>query len=286
VKTLADYTITRHYPEASQAANPYLELFRGILQRQAKLMAQWLAVGFIHGVMNTDNMALSGESIDFGPCAFLDTYNPKQVFSSIDHNGRYAFGNQPNIAQWNLARLSECLMPLMEPDETQAVEFATMELQAFIFMFKREYLLAIGQKIGFANAQDDDAPLCQGLLTRMHSQQEDYTHFFRNLPQMLSAPKPPEQYGEWAQNWHDRQARSGEKLETTYARMMAANPVYIPRNAIVEEVLQAASTQNDLAPLEKLLEALQHPYTERPGLERYAAIPQTPKIPHKTYCGT
>jgi uncharacterized protein YdiU (UPF0061 family) len=289
LRVLTDYAIARHDPAAADAANPALALLEGVALRQADLVAQWMLVGFIHGVMNTDNCAISGETIDYGPCAFMDAYNPETVFSSIDHQGRYAYGNQPGIAHWNLARLAECLLPLIDADEAAAVEQAQGALAAFAPRFGAGWRDGLLRKIGLTAARDGDDELLQDMLVRLAANQVDFTLFFRRLAaaaegddgvRMLFAD--PSAYDGWAVGWR---ARLAQEAPGRAAAMRAVNPAFIPRNHLVEEAL-AAAVEDDLAPFETLLTVLAHPFEDQPGRDRHALPARPEERVTATFCGT
>jgi uncharacterized protein YdiU (UPF0061 family) len=288
VDTLADYTLHRHYPELANAEHPYLAMFEAVMDRQAKLVAQWLKVGFIHGVMNTDNMALSGESIDFGPCAFMDTYDPATVFSSIDHHGRYAYGNQPAIAQWNLARLIETLLPLLDAEPEKALELGQAAIEKFPDLYQRHWLSGMRAKLGLFNEEDEDTSLIQTLLSWMHQNQRDYTNTFRKLSSDKLAEEAFFQEVDFSQfyaQWQARLKRQPQSLEEALCLMRAHNPSVIPRNHKVEEALQAAE-QGDYSVMHRLLMALEKPYEDLPGLDDYRLPPKPGGRPYQTFCGT
>ncbi len=288
VRTLADYVIARHYPEAAAAANPYRALLDGVIARQAALIPQWLMVGFIHGVMNTDNMAVSGETIDYGPCAFMDAYDPAAVFSSIDEGARYAYSNQPSIAFWNLTRLAEALLPLLAETQDAGVEVAQDALAGFGPRFEAGYLGRLRRKVGLA--EDGDVALAQDLLSRMARNRADFTLTFRRLCDAAAGPEGDAAvrvlfadgaaYDEWAVRWR-AQLRPGAA-----AAMRAVNPAVIPRNHLVEEAITAAVTRDDFGAFEALLEATARPYEERPGGDRFAAPPDRVDPTYRTFCGT
>jgi serine/tyrosine/threonine adenylyltransferase len=280
VRLLADYAISRHYPDATGTADPYLELYRRVVDAQAALVARWMLVGFVHGVMNTDNMTISGETIDYGPCAFLDAFDPATVFSSIDHTGRYAYGNQPAVAQWNLARLGETLLPLIDADVDTAVTAATDVLGGFAEAYQRHWERGMAAKLGLATPDPD---LVREVLELMRTQHVDYTAFFRALSAGTARAlfAEPEPFDAWAAR---REALlPADRIGT--AAMDRVNPLYIPRNHRVEEAL-AAAMAGDLDPFHNLLDAVSRPYAERPGLERYAEPAPAGCAPHVTYCGT
>jgi uncharacterized protein YdiU (UPF0061 family) len=285
VRKLADYAIARHYPDAAEAQNPYLEFYRRVIDVQASLVARWMLVGFVHGVMNTDNMTISGETIDYGPCAFMDAFDPATVFSSIDYGGRYAYGNQPRIAQWNLARLGETLLPLIDTNTDAAVEAATDALTSFVERYEGYWTSGMAAKLGL---DAPDRPLIQDLLALLHAQRVDFTQFFRALSAHLrgrparSLFTEPEAFDAWAARW---QALLPPEPNAVTAAMDRVNPAYIPRNHLVEEALTAAS-DGDIAPFRRLVEVGTHPFIQRPGLERYAEPAPASCGPYVTYCGT
>jgi uncharacterized protein YdiU (UPF0061 family) len=287
LRRLADYTIARHYPHAAEAENPYLTFFAQVVDAQASLIARWMLVGFIHGVMNTDNMAISGETIDYGPCAFMDAYDPATVFSSIDHAGRYAYGNQPAVAQWNLARFAETLLPLIDADSSAAIAAATGVLHSFTERYDASFKRGMRAKLGLAEPDDT---LIDDLLALLEAQTVDFTVFFRALSTSLrtDATRVQDLFGEpaafdlWAARW--RAALDGDPQAIADA-MDRVNPVYIPRNHLVEEAL-AAATAGDLSPFNRLVDVLARPFEERPGLEVFAT-PGPPSFgAYQTFCGT
>jgi uncharacterized protein YdiU (UPF0061 family) len=287
LRALADYTRARHYPELADAPEPYLALFDAILARQASLIARWQLVGFIHGVMNTDNMALSGETIDYGPCAFMDTYEPATVFSSIDAGGRYAYGNQPAIAQWNLARLAEAMLPLFDADTDRAVERVTASLDRFPEIFERHWLQGMRAKLGLFTDEQEDRALVNDLLAWMQRTSADFTNTFRSLTSgdlaMASAADPEVEAS------HRRlEARRGRQPQppTEVARLMReSNPAVIPRNHNVEAALLAASEGNDFSVMEQLLEVLATPYDHDRDLPAFST-PGANQRSYRTFCGT
>ena len=302
LRLLADHAITRHDPEAARADRPYLALLEGVIARQARLVARWMAVGFVHGVMNTDNMTLSGETIDYGPCAFLDGYDPRAVFSSIDHQGRYAYGNQPRIAAWNLARLAEAMLPLLagaDADERAAVATAEAALSTFTPRFEEAYRAAMGEKLGITLAGDDDAALLNDWLGLLEAGSADFTLAWRALTHAATdAAREGEvkvllagdgaggaRFDAWAGRWRGRLAAERGGAAASAARMRGANPAYIARNHRVEEAL-AAAEQGDLGPFEELVAVLEHPFDEQPGKDRYAAAPRPEERVTATFCGT
>jgi uncharacterized protein YdiU (UPF0061 family) len=293
VRRLADHAIARHHPNASEAENPYLGLFESVVDVQASLVARWMLVGFIHGVMNTDNMTISGETIDYGPCAFMDAYDPSTVFSSIDHGGRYAYGNQPHIAQWNLARLAETLLALFHVDPDTAAAAATDVLQSFPDRFHQYWSHGMRAKLGMTHDQEEDGALIDDLLTLMVIHSVDYTSGFRALSSAVlgdaararSLFAEPSAFDAWAERWRARLSSEGAVPQTVAEAMDRVNPVYIARNHQVEEALAAASA-GDTGPFHRLLAVLVQPFEERPGLEPYAA-PAPPGFgEYRTFCGT
>jgi uncharacterized protein YdiU (UPF0061 family) len=346
LKQLANYTIARHYPHLAPPASStsfaslatpespasppppesplddparYLAFLREVANRQADLIARWLGVGFVHGVMNTDNMAVSGETIDYGPCAFLDTYDPATVFSSIDSRGRYAFGNQPGIAQWNLARLAEALLPLLDSDTKRAVDLAMDVIQGFPAAFEARWTERLRAKLGWLGAEPNDLALAKEFLDLLARHSQDYTNAWRQLTETTSgadrsaadssaadrsaanlgtahlgaaataAFEHPE-FAEWLSRWHDRRTRGvqedPERLQQANALMRSHNPRVIPRNHRVEEALAAAVDEGELEPLERLLAALQQPYDEVSEFNTYREPPPPTACAYRTFCGT
>lgn len=295
VRKLADYTIARHDPDIAGTANPYLALLERVAKRQAALVAKWMHVGFIHGVMNTDNMTISGETIDYGPCAFMDSYDPNTVFSSIDRNGRYAFGNQPTIARWNLARLAETLLPLIDPNDNEnAIAAATDVINRFATFHEQEWITGMRAKLGLAGEEDADAALINDLFVTMEGQDVDFTRMFRslsdaalgNISTAQSLFQDPGAPTEWLARWADRLARDGQDNAVRVRNMNQTNPVYIPRNHLVEAALNAAEQDGDMAPFKRLLDVLADPYEERAGTEAFAAPAPLEFGPYQTFCGT
>lgn len=295
LKELLDYVIARHYPEAATTQVPALAVLEAVMQRQADLIAHWMRVGFIHGVMNTDNMALSGETIDYGPCAFMDQYDPNTVFSSIDLGGRYSYTNQPGIAQWNLARFAETLLPLIDADLNHAVELATPIVEDFVERFESRFLEHMRRKIGLVSAEDDDADLISRLLAVMQKSKADFTLTFSGITRAAATPEEaaslrdlfqdPTAIDTWLSDWRTRLSRdpqsAGERAET----LRLANPEFIPRNHRVEAALQAA-TAGDMQPFHELLAILQRPYERQPEHEEYRLPAPPSEEPYKTFCGT
>ena len=293
VRKLADYAIARHHPDLVGADGRYLELLRRVRDAQAALVARWVLVGFVHGVMNTDNMTISGETIDYGPCAFIDAYDPQAVFSSIDHQGRYAYGNQPNIAQWNLARLAETLLPLIDADPDAAVRIATEEVNAFPEIYQARWLEGMRRKLGLVKDLPGDLDLANGLFAAMEGRSVDFTMLFRALSSVVRGDV------ESGAGAFRRRARSmpGWKRTLRGARwrtwtpgrgrsaMDRVNPVYVPRNHKVEAALEAAN-QGEMEPFDRLLDAVTRPFEARPGLEDFAGPAPADFGPYTTFCGT
>ncbi len=288
LRALADYTMARHYPELADSPAPHLALFEAILERQASLIARWQLVGFIHGVMNTDNMALSGETIDYGPCAFMDRYDPATVFSSIDHGGRYAYGNQPSIAQWNLSRLAEAMLPLFDRDVDRAVERATAVLDRFPDLFEQHWLDGVRAKLGLFTQEDGDQALVDDLLAWMQRRSADFTNTFRSLTggrpieDVTSADPEVEA---WQRRLVARRGRQPQSPGEAEALMRRHNPAFIPRNHNVEEALEAATSAGDFSVMERLLDVLASPYDhgrDAPML----GTPSSSEWPYQTFCGT
>lgn len=297
LRALLDYVIARHDPQAGTAASPALAVLTAVSARQAQLLASWMCVGFIHGVMNTDNMTISGETIDYGPCAFMDEYDPRTVFSSIDHGGRYAYINQPAIAQWNLARLAETLLPLIDPDVDRAVASATAVVQAFAPQFDAAFLAGMRRKLGLTIAQDEDAALVRDLLAALQGAGADFTLSFRRLAEAASAGSErddallllfpqPDAMRAWLVRWRERLAREPQiSPQQRAAAMRQANPAFIPRNHRVQAALDAAEA-GDEAPFHELLAVLQQPYADQPARAHYGTPPQPQERVLRTFCGT
>jgi len=294
VRMLADYAMRRHYPHAAAAERPYRALLDAVIAAQAKLIARWLAFGFIHGVMNTDNTAISGETIDYGPCAFMDTYHPAAVFSSIDRQGRYAYGNQPEMALWNLTRFAETLLPLLSEDQDKAVAQAEEALDAFAPAFQAHYISGFRGKLGLATEREEDSSLVQGLLGAMAGNQVDFTLLFRRLADALEPQgeacvrelfaNPPD-FDEWVLKWRARIEQDPQDPERR-AAMLAVNPAYIPRNHRVEAMIEAAVDDSDFDPFEELLQVLSAPFDARPEFARYETPPRPEERVLATFCGT
>jgi uncharacterized protein YdiU (UPF0061 family) len=280
-EALVAYTLQRHFPALTAAENPALALLEAVIARQAAVIARWMGVGFIHGVMNTDNMALSGETIDYGPCAFMDVYDPATVFSSIDRRGRYAYGNQPTIAQWNLARLAEALLPLIHPEETRAIELATAAIENFAVRYQACWLAEMRRKLGLFNEEAGDTALVHSLLEWMHRAKADFTNTLATLAQ----PAADENFRQWQETWQARLARQPQSPEESAELRRAHNPAFIPRNHLVEAAL-AAGQQGDLGPMERLLEILAAPYDPSRDAPEYRSPDPAGGAGYKTFCGT
>ncbi|MCJ2020232.1 YdiU family protein [Methylobacterium sp. E-065] len=293
LRALADHVVARHYPTAAEAANPYRALLDAVIAAQARLVARWLLVGFVHGVMNTDNMAVAGETIDYGPCAFLDAYDPGTVFSSIDQNGRYAYGQQPRIALWNLTRFAETLLPLLADAEEQAVREAEAALSGYAPAFEDAYHGGLNRKIGLGPVRDGDPALAGDLLKRMAENQADFTLTFRTLCGAVEGDGAvrdlfvdPTAYDDWAVRWQARLDEEARDPAETAAAMRAVNPAFIPRNHQVEAMIAAAVERNDFAPFETLLAVLARPYADQSEYARYAQAPEDGGVGYRTFCGT
>jgi uncharacterized protein YdiU (UPF0061 family) len=296
LRLLADHAIDRHYPEAATAEQPYRALLEGVVARQADLIARWLLVGFIHGVMNTDNTSISGETIDYGPCAFMDTYDPATVFSAIDRIGRYAYGNQPRIAHWNLTRLAEAMLPLLADDGATSIAVAQEVLAGFVPRFEAARLDGFRRKLGLSAAREGDPALIQDLLGLMAAGGSDFTLTFRALCEAAvgseghGAGRMPfaegTAYDAWAKRWRRRLGDEPGGPEASSLIMRAVNPAFVPRNHLVEAVLNAAIERQDFVPFEELLDVLSRPYEDKPGFERYAAPPAPEERVQQTFCGT
>ena len=296
VKQLADYTINRHFPSLKNSKKPYLELLHCVCDKQAILLAKWMQVGFVHGVMNTDNMTISGETIDYGPCAFIDVYDPKAVFSSIDHQGRYAYENQMPMAQWNLARLAETLLPLIDEDADESVKLATVAIQEFADKYRQHWIAGMCKKMGLSVVQEGDYELISQLLTIMQVGRCDYTSSFRALSDAIDDGEGVKEFkalfnnasdvDRWMQAW---QRRAKEEPLTSKARvdlMNSVNPLYIPRNHIIEAVLKAAESQADYEPFERLMHVLAKPFVKQSDAEDYTKPAPNEFGAYKTFCGT
>ena len=287
LRQLLDFVIDRHYPDARQADNPALAVLQAVVDRQAALLADWLRVGFIHGVMNTDNMAISGETIDYGPCAFLDAYHPDQVFSAIDQQGRYAYANQPGIAQWNLTRFAETLLPLMDDDSERAIQKAGDVIQPFLGDFETRLVDHLRAKIGLVNQEPDDGALLNRLLGAMQAAGADFTVSFRRLADAAEQGLcEVAGLDAWLPQWQARLQRDPQPAAERAAAMRRVNPAYIPRNHRVEAALQAATDDGDFRPFEQLLAILQRPFDEQPEVVAYQQPPEAHERVRNTFCGT
>ncbi|MEW9668978.1 YdiU family protein [Ammoniphilus sp. 3BR4] len=289
LRGLADYTLRRHFPDVESDENRYLSLLQEVIKRQASLIAKWQLVGFIHGVMNTDNMTISGETIDYGPCAFMDAYDPATVFSSIDRQGRYAYGNQPPIGGWNLARFAESLLPLLHDDQEQAVQLAQDKISDFIPLYRSNWLAGMRAKLGIFNEENDDESLIEDLLSIMKKYRADYTNTFRALTfdraedtVLFGIPE----FTQWQERWQARLGRQQESKASSHQLMRDSNPAVIPRNHRVEEALEAAVKEGDYGVTERLLRVLSSPYAHSPEQADYCTLPEPSTRPYRTFCGT
>ncbi len=289
LKKLADYTLNRHFKKDSYEGNSYLYLLKEVINNQAKLISKWQVVGFIHGVMNTDNMTISGETIDYGPCAFMDSYDINTVFSSIDINGRYAYGNQPKIGVWNLTRFAESLLPLLDDDIDNAIKIAEEALSNYGKLYNEYYFNGMRAKLGLFNKEEEDENLILSLLTIMNKFKADYTNTFLNLTlgnlEEMSIFKSDD-FKKWYESWQARLAKQNKSRDEIKKLMQSNNPTVIPRNYIVENAIKAAVNNNDYSVINKFLEALKNPYDYSNISEEYSKIPEVPSCPYKTYCGT
>ena len=288
LKTLFDYTVDRHYPNIKDSKTPALDLLKTVIEKQTKLVVDWMRVGFVHGVMNTDNVAISGETIDYGPCAFMDTYNPETVFSSIDQQGRYAYFNQPGITKWNLARLAESLIPLIDDNKDKAIEIATETINSFAELYKKSWFEMMRKKLGLLGEDLRDEGLIIDLLTWMHQNKADYTNTFCYL--MNEKIKEDKIYSNqgfisWKQQWQERLKLHNNSPEKSLKLMHSANPLVIPRNHKVEEALEAANN-NDLNPMKNLLKILEKPYENQEGIREYQSPAPPSDKKYQTFCGT
>ena len=289
LKALADYTIKRHYPEGIEKENPYLFLLEEVIKKQASLVSKWVQVGFIHGVMNTDNVSISGETIDYGPCAFMDTYDPSTVFSSIDHQGRYSYGNQSNIIAWNLARFAETLIPLLNDNQEEAIDIAQNVISKFNDIYKEKYISGMRLKLGLFNEDKEDESLIYSLLSLMHKYGADYTNTFRNLTLERKDDIPmftTSEFAIWYNKWTERLSRQDKSKDEVIKIMKSVNPSVIPRNHRVEEAIEAAVKENDYNVMMKLLKVLSNPFEYSEAQEEYTTLPKPTNIPYRTFCGT
>ncbi len=306
IRLLADHVIARHYPDALTADNPYLALLDTVIRQQARLIAGWQLVGFVHGVMNTDNMLLSGETIDYGPCSFMDGFDQDMVLSSIDHAGRYAYSNQPGIAHWNLMNLAQSLVPAIDTNEAAAVSLAQESVNAFPELFREAYRQGINRKLGFDLPDAEDPSLTEDLFALMANRKIDFTLTFRRLAEMVnpntgpdrnenktnadvtieSGFELPEEFDPWLNRWHSRLAREARNPGDLQTTMNLANPLYIPRNHLIEEVIEAAVRQSDFQPFHQLVDVLAKPCEYQPGMSTYALPPRPEQVVRQTFCGT
>jgi uncharacterized protein YdiU (UPF0061 family) len=293
LRRLADHAIARHHPAAASAEQPYVALFEAVAEVQASLVARWMLVGFIHGVMNTDNTTISGQTIDYGPCAFMDAYDPATVFSSIDHGGRYAYGNQPRIVHWNLARLGEALLPLFAADLEPAVAAGNTVLQSFVGRYEAHWLDGMRAKLGLAGAAEGDAALAADLLDLLHAHAVDLTSAMRSLSAAVTGDvgpsrelfAAPDAFDAWAARWQERRASDARDAAVVAAAMDRVNPIYIPRNHLVEAAL-AAATDGDLVPFRQLVDVVTRPFDEQPGLGAFRLPAPPDGGRYRTFCGT
>lgn len=288
IQALADYAIERHYPSLERNEGRYLTFLQEVIKRQASLITKWQLVGFIHGVMNTDNMTISGETIDYGPCAFMDTYDPATVFSSIDRDGRYAYGNQPPIAAWNLARLAETLLPLLHNDQDEAVKIAQGEIEKFPILYKENWLAGMRAKLGLFNEETEDETLIKELLELMHKHKADFTNTFRSLTigELNDTDLfRSEEFLKWNEMWQARISRQEQSKEDAIELMRKHNPSVIPRNHRVEEALEAAEKE-DYSVMENLLKVLSNPFAYSDEQATYCSLPPDTSRPYRTFCGT
>ena len=294
IKDLADYSINRHFPETAKVENPYLAFFAAVCNEQASLVANWMSIGFIHGVMNTDNMTISGETIDYGPCAFMDVYDPSTVFSSIDKNGRYSYKNQPKILTWNLTRLAETLIPLVHKDQNEAITLLTEVLQLIKPVYTNYWLSSMRSKIGLSKEDQDDINLISQLLNLMKTNKVDFTLCFRYLSKALFGDinsiknlfKNDIAFDNWMTLWKERVSQESISDEKIASSMNAVNPLYIPRNHKVEEALKAAVFDNNMKPFLKLHDILKNPYDEIKEFYEYEKPVKSSSVKYKTFCGT
>jgi len=295
LRVLADHVIQRHYPEVAEAENPYLSLYAAVIERQARLVAKWQLLGFIHGVMNTDNMLLSGETIDYGPCAFMDHFDPAAVYSSIDHQGRYAYRNQPSIAHWNLARLGQALLPLMGVDPSLALEQAAPLLEQFPQLFSQAHHQELKHKLGLSRDDEEAVQLGTDLFQLMSEAGCDFTLTFRHLTERANPGTPantshlfqlPESFAPWLERWQQLSGWGSDTAQGHHKSMLQANPVVIPRNHLVEEAIKAAVESSDFQPFHQLLDHVTRPFELEAGADRYAIPPSPEQVVTATFCGT
>ena len=288
LKTLFDYTIDRHYPKIKDSKTPAIDLLKIVMEKQIKLVVDWMRVGFIHGVMNTDNMAISGETIDYGPCAFMDAYDPETVFSSIDHNGRYAYFNQPGITKWNLARFAETLLPLIDKNKDKAIKIVTEIINNFGEIYKKNWLEMMRKKLGLIEKKNNDEKLINDLLSLLHEQKADYTNTFCSLMnEDVQNDKifNNKEFIDWHQKWKECLAKNNNSTEESLKLMRSVNPIVIPRNHKVEEVLEAAN-KDDLNPFHDFLKVLEKPYENQIKNNNYQSPAPPSEKKYQTFCGT
>jgi uncharacterized protein YdiU (UPF0061 family) len=296
LQALTNHVIARHYPQANESGNPVESMLKAAIKRQAQLIARWQLLGFIHGVMNTDNMLLCGETIDYGPCAFMDGFNPQQVYSSIDRGRRYAYGNQPSIGHWNLSRLASSLLPILHEDEEQAITLAQAAIDDYPNLFLNAHSSGLATKLGLQALAEEDTPLIEDLFSTMAENHLDFTLTFRQLSDLAddssSAEKiihdfpVPESLEPWLVRWRERLGQDSMTPSQRQQNMYQANPVFIPRNHLVEAVIQAAYQANDLAPFHQLADVLEDPHSYLPEQIHYATPPEPQQVVHQTFCGT
>jgi uncharacterized protein YdiU (UPF0061 family) len=289
LKKLADYAIKRHYPELKQMQKPYLNLIKVVMERQVSLIVDWLRVGFIHGVMNTDNMSVAGETIDYGPCAFMDIYEPNTVFSAIDQTGRYSYANQPYIANWNIARFAGTLIPLLHDDIQKAAAIAEEMIQSFNALFRRKWLAMMRKKLGLFGEENQDEQLVEDLLKLMKQNQMDYTNTFLKLQINIGSANgaySSHEFQNWWQRWQKRLVQNNKSIQTASDLMKANNPAIFPRNHKVEEALIAAEEHSDFSKFYALLKALSNPYTSESVFAEFQQLPEPNERIYQTFCGT
>ena len=289
LRILADYTLQRHFPVVNDVENRYLYLLQEVIKRQAILIAKWQLVGFIHGVMNTDNMAISGETIDYGPCAFMDAYDQATVFSSIDTKGRYSYGNQPQMAAWNLARFAETLVPILHANQDKAVEIAQNAITEFADLYHSNWIAGMRAKLGIFNEESEDEALIQDLLSIMQEYHADYTNTFRALTvdkRKDSSMFKTVEFEQWYVQWQARLSRQQETMDAAHGLMRSCNPTIIPRNHRVEEALESAENKKDYSVMNRLIDVISKPYAYSPEQNDYYTLPEQSTRPYRTYCGT
>tara|TARA_B100000686_G_scaffold289667_1_gene316503 strand:+ start:465 stop:1949 length:1485 start_codon:yes stop_codon:yes gene_type:complete len=295
LRILTNHVIQRHYPEAAKHENPVLAMLDAVIENQANLISSWQQIGFIHGVMNTDNMLLSGETVDYGPCAFMDTYNPETVFSSIDKNGRYAYGNQPTIGRWNLIQLVQVLIPLLDKDSKKASELAQASIIKYMSLLEKSYQNGMALKLGICNAMPDDIKLIKDLLDIMAENRMDYTLTFRYLSDLAGNDAKKgvgdlvtnsDEFVSWLGRWRKRLVLDEQTSIQRQARMYEKNPAFIPRNHLIEEAIQSAIENKNFNLFHQLIDVLKQPFEYHSALKKYALAPRPDQIVHETFCGT